>query len=136
MSEAVATKPAKEKELKESEGKSLEDIIRENSDGSTGSKCDLCAKDFSSRKNMKVHKAKWHTKVDPGCKHRSKNGYCTDNNGRLPCGTMWKRIFKEDMVWQCLMCGQKLMNIESHIREDHSYLDKEMIWKNQFKTSV
>ena len=136
FSEAIATKPIKDKELKESEDKSLEDIIRENSDGSTSSECDLCAKEFSSSKKMKVHKAKWHTKVDPGCKHRSKNGFCTDNNGRLPCGTIHKRIFKQPMLWQCLICGKKSMDKEIHIKEDHSYLDEETIWRHQFKISV
>ena len=88
-----------------------------------------------------MHKAKWHTKIDPGCKHRSKNGICieaTEENRRLPCGTIHNRIFNETMVWQCRICGKKLMDNdrENHIHEDHSYLDEESILKDQFKQSV
>ena len=140
-SEAVKTKSKNDKQSQTKE-KSLDEIIRENSEGScTNFKCDVCAKELNSKKKLKVHKAKWHTKIDPGCKHRSKNGVCieaTEENKRLPCGTIHNRIFNETNVWQCRICGKKLMDNdrENDINEDHSYLDEESILKDQFKTSV
>ena len=80
--------------------------------------CDLCDKACISERKLKVHKAKWHTKVAP------LYGNITRQLG-----------FREKFNAECLICGKQFNNSEQHIREDHDYIDEEAISKNNFHES-
>ena len=80
--------------------------------------CDLCDRACISEKKLKVHKAKWHTKVAP------LYGNITRQLG-----------FREKFNAECLICGKQFNNSEQHIREDHDFIDEEAISKNNFHES-
>ena len=80
--------------------------------------CDLCDKACISERKLKVHKAKWHTKVAP------LYGNITRQLG-----------FREQFNAECLVCGKQFNDSEQHIREDHDYIDEEAISKNNFHES-
>ena len=80
--------------------------------------CDLCNKACISERKLKVHKAKWHTKVAP------LYGNITRQLG-----------FREKFNAECLICGKQINDSEQHIREDHDFIDEEAISKNNFHES-
>ena len=73
---------------------------------------DLCDKACISERKLKVHKAKWHTKVAP------LYGNITRQLG-----------FREKFNAECLICGKQINDSEQHIREDHDFIDEETISK-------
>ena len=80
--------------------------------------CDLCDKAFILERKLKVHKAKWHTKVAP-----------LNENITRQLG------FRERFNAECLICGKQINDNKQHIREDHDFIDEEAISKNYFHKS-
>ena len=80
-------------------------------------KCDQCEKEAVSERNLKVHKAKWHTKVDPEPGY----GYITN---------MLSKGGKYNFL--CLICEKEVYNRVEHLQEEHDYIDEESISRNRF----
>ena len=80
-------------------------------------KCDQCEKEAASERNLKVHKAKWHTKVDPEPGY----GYITN---------MLSKGGKYNFL--CLICEKEVYNRVEHLQEEHDYIDEESIRRNCF----
>ena len=74
--------------------------------------CDLCDKACISERKLKVHKAKWHTKVSP-----------------LYRNIIRQLGFREKFNTECLIYGKQLNDSEQHIREDPDFIDEEAIKK-------
>ena len=80
-------------------------------------KCDQCENKAVSDRNLKVHKVKWHTKVDPEPGY----GYITN---MLSKGSKYNFL--------CLICEKKVYNRVEHLKEGHDYIDEELIRRNRF----
>ena len=74
------------------------------------SKCDLCDKEANSERELKVHKAKWHTNVTPFY------------------GNITRRLaFREKFSEECLICGEQFDDRSRHIKEVHDYIINEEV---------
>ena len=80
-------------------------------------KCDQCENEAVSDRNLKVHKVKWHTNVDPEPGY----GYITN---------MLSKSLKYNFL--CLICEKKVYNTVEHLQEGHDYIDEELIRRNRF----
>ena len=78
-------------------------------------KCEMCEKEANSERKLKVHKAKWHTKVAP------------------LYGNITRRLgFREKFSEECLICGKQFDDSEKHIRDEHDFIDEEAIKRGIF----
>ena len=74
------------------------------------SKCDLCNKEANSERELKVHKAKWHTNVTPFY------------------GNITRRLaFREKFSEECLICGKQFDYRTRHIKDEHDYIINEEV---------
>ena len=75
----------------------------------------MCEKEADSDRKLKVHKAKWHTKVAP------------------LYGNITRRLgFREQFSEECLICGKQFDDSEKHIRDEHDFIDEEAIKRGIF----
>jgi len=107
VEETESKEPQKETETKD-DAKTLEDIIRENSEVM----CDKCDFSSTSKRGLKVHKAKMHSNVHPSY------------------GNLFRKLARDEKFdYECLICDFQGDDIKSHLRQEHDYLDDESIEK-------
>ena len=122
--ETILETKESENKMEHNSGKSLDEIIRENSEkyAKGKEKCDSCEYESSSIDNMKIHKAKEHT------------------NFKVHGGYLYKSVRKnEGGGLQYNICDLRIPTFEemgSHLRKEHLYLGKKVIQIGDVKCST
>ena len=122
--DAILETNESENKIKHNLGKTLDEIIRENSEkyGKVKEKCDSCEYESSSIDNMKIHKAREHTNV------------------KVHGGYLYKSVRKDEGGgFQCNVCDLRIPTFEemrSHLRKDHEYLGEKVIQIGYVKCST
>ena len=103
----------------EIEEKTLEDIIRENSEENKVHKCDECNIEKSSKTKLLIHKDKRHTEYQRYGSYRRLKMVCNGGDG---------------FDYECTFCLAHFNgDIKIHLREKHAYLGEETLNRGYFE---
>ena len=108
-----------ENESTENEQKSLDEIICENSIEKKVYKCDKCDIEKSNKKELLIHKDKWHTQYYRYGFYRRLRMVCNGGDG---------------FDWECSLClAHYNGDCLKHLRDSHTYLGEEILTKGYFE---